>query len=805
MTDSNRKPFASFTPTPTGIAALTLDDLQDGIVAESTNSLYVSNILYLLLWLKTNNEEACLTSLCIDIVTRMIAASPPGATLNVVTNANKHSFANVLRRARAEPLIHEDKLKVRVFMRYILHFRKDLGKDNGTTYLGQSSYNHKRSSLFHLFRLHNDKGYTEEYKDQLSNWYKGFSRKIVQLQSSQTLSRRRTAPRKKDKPTEPLNNDDDDDVTIGDAVDDSDIIGIVDDDLNLIQPRTKVDGGKVPMGTDLLMAISKWFLDYGTMDGVFAHTYLLLTWNLACRSHNTSLIKMSDIAWNCSFDSFQVYFSHTKTDQTGEHSRYPRHIFSNPNNCRVCPVFALALYFSCCFGGKKPNVDGFLFPGSKQEVRFGEMLRKVLRDHKDEVMVMGYDVDDLGTHSIRKGASTYLTSLPGGPSVAAICLRGGWSMGHIKDRYFKYFDSGDQFVGRCLALLNIHSSSFACSPAFFNVIEGSKDDCEVNRIVGLQFPVMSKVVGFGRICRMCLGSMYYNLQWIRDNLHLNHIIKNTSQLIKNHAIISKLEIIEVKVTYPWNDKDHVFAGIPPHVSMMQDLTMIRDEQRLFVDNFVDKVKEAIDACAPGAIRITEERLKKILNDFTTETCIQFDRIDKKLASKEIGTNDNIIASVGDEPVNNTDKEKRPKFRAHFYGGGIHRVPVGYRLPRCSTRDLWRQWWLGDDEIQVPPLKILTAKDVNHLDAIPISEDEKHRRTGKYKDNRRRSTKTLCDIRFLMNYVESLVKEVGALTNIITVNNVEAMFDSVVYRLDVASSRDCQKQWASVVRALRRRK
>lgn len=150
-------------------------------------------------------------------------------------------------------------------------------------------------------------------------------------------------------------------------------------------------------------------------------------------------------------------------------------------------------------------------------------------------------------------------------------------------------------------------------------------------------------------------------------------------------------------------------------------------------------------------------------------------------------------------------EKAPKFCAHYYGGGIHRVPVAYRLPHCGTRDFWRQWWIGDDDIQVPPLRILTAKDVNHLDAIPISEDEKHRRTGKYKMNRRRATKTLCDIRFLMKYVESLVKEVGALTDQITPNSVDAMFDSVAYKLVNETSRDSQKQWASVVRKLRRRK
>ena len=343
MTDSNRKPFASFSSTSPGLAALTLDDVEDGIVAQSTSLLYIANILHIILWLKTNNAEHCLTSYCNDIVTSMIAASPKGATLNFVVNANKHVFADNLRRAAEQPLVHLDLLEPRLFMLFILDLRKD-----GITYLGQSSYNHKRSSLYHLFRLHNRVGYDAAYKAELSNLFKGLNRKIVKLHASHQPSKRKVAQKRNKKAAEELNDEDDDAVE-----DDDDIIGVVDDDLNLIQPRVKVDNGKVPMGTDLLMAISKWFLDYGTMDGVFANAYLLLTWNLACRSHNTALIKMSDVAWNCSFDSFQKKFSHSKTDPTGEHSRYPRHIFSNPNNCRVCPVFALALYFSCCFSGTK--------------------------------------------------------------------------------------------------------------------------------------------------------------------------------------------------------------------------------------------------------------------------------------------------------------------------------------------------------------------------------------------------------------------------------------------------------------------
>ena len=77
-----------------------------------------------------------------------------------------------------------------------------------------------------------------------------------------------------------------------------------------------------------------------------------------------------------------------------------------------------------------------LFSGSSQSQPDGAsaILKKVLKENEQEILAMGYDsVNNIGLHSIWKGVSTYLASLPGGPSPAALCLRGGWFMGQVKD------------------------------------------------------------------------------------------------------------------------------------------------------------------------------------------------------------------------------------------------------------------------------------------------------------------------------------------------------------------------------------
>jgi hypothetical protein len=132
------------------------------------------------------------------------------------------------------------------------------------------------------------------------------------------------------------------------------------------------------------------------------------------------------------------------------------------------------------------------------------ILKKVLKENEQEVLLMGYDsVTNIGLHSIRKGVSTYLASLPGSPSPAALCLRGGWSMGQVKDIYFHQTQGGDEFTGRCSTLLNMMNGEFASSPAFF---DDSVNAYWMTKTIGKVFPNFQSVVGMGRILRITLAS-----------------------------------------------------------------------------------------------------------------------------------------------------------------------------------------------------------------------------------------------------------------------------------------------------------
>ena len=88
----------------------------------------------------------------------------------------------------------------------------------------------------------------------------------------------------------------------------------------------------------------------------------------------------------------------------------------------------------------------------------------------------------------------------------------------------------------------------------------------------------------------------------------------------------------------------------------------------------------------------------------------------------------------------------------------------------------------------------------HLDKQAVSEDEMHGRTGGHHEYQRPVKKTLCDMKFLMNFVIFKVKEVNAWEDVITMAAVDQMFQAVGHVL-LEGDHDGQKKWNTVVNVL----
>lgn len=73
---------------------------------------------------------------------------------------------------------------------------------------------------------------------------------------------------------------------------------------------------------------------------LFGWPFLVLQWNLLCRSATVSKMMMEHIGWEG--DSLLISTPKTKADQEGIKC-FARHLYANPTQPVICPVLALAI------------------------------------------------------------------------------------------------------------------------------------------------------------------------------------------------------------------------------------------------------------------------------------------------------------------------------------------------------------------------------------------------------------------------------------------------------------------------------
>jgi hypothetical protein len=195
-----------------------------------------------------------------------------------------------------------------------------------------------------------------------------------------------------------------------------------------------------------------------------------------------------------------------------------------------------------------------LFPGGSQYQRFSGRLLEL---GSELLTKQGIDI---GSHSIRKGAASYVSSgSTMGPSAAAICIRAGWTMGSVQDRYIRYEGAGDMFVGRTVAGLPVSDVQFAILPPFFNeiddVVEEMLKDC---------FPQIEG--NMRRVCLFAVASVIYHSEVLCEKLPTSHPLFSTS-LFTNKDRLEQLRS-NVQSRLPTISDSMQSTGIPPHVNAL---------------------------------------------------------------------------------------------------------------------------------------------------------------------------------------------------------------------------------------------
>jgi hypothetical protein len=154
--------------------------IRDGVVSDSTRSSYIVEIYKFMVWLK-QNEPHTLTSTAINLLDRVRA---PEAVEGRLFVRNRNEFESALRLADTEPLIVEDLITPEMYIDYC----RSLRHSRNRTMLSRSAYGVKRSALFHLYRLHNGNGYSDAFRNRLSNYFRGFFRVLTQRRRERAVA-----------------------------------------------------------------------------------------------------------------------------------------------------------------------------------------------------------------------------------------------------------------------------------------------------------------------------------------------------------------------------------------------------------------------------------------------------------------------------------------------------------------------------------------------------------------------------------------------------------------------------------------
>ncbi|EKX41441.1 hypothetical protein GUITHDRAFT_153806, partial [Guillardia theta CCMP2712] len=124
------------------------------------------------------------------------------------------------------------------------------------------------------------------------------------------------------------------------------------------------------------------------------------------------------------------------------------------------------------------------------------------------------NLDNAGTHSLRKGGITHLLGMMDGPGAPTVYIRANWKIGETQDRYILGETGGDQFAGRILAGNDSGTADFAVLPPHFTT-EGLKQIEEIGweRFISgyRSFPA-----GFQKCIRFFLASVLWHLPTLQE-------------------------------------------------------------------------------------------------------------------------------------------------------------------------------------------------------------------------------------------------------------------------------------------------
>ena len=354
-----------------------------------------------------------------------------------------------------------------------------------------------------------------------------------------------------------------------------------------------------------------------------------------------------------------------------------------------------------------------------------------MNDNAEVFERMGVKKGDLGSHSVRKGSITLVSSgCTVSPPMSSICLRACWSMGPVKDTYIHYEKAGDQFVGRSVTGISSLSKQFAVSPAYFD--SSGSEEGTMKKIDDIIYVFLSgkrdEVLGpVFLLVRFMFASICFHYNHLDENIAAGNPFRACAMFIAASEPIRRCAVIK----FPWNKSDEtpLFTGIPPHVIMMSEMEVLKEVILSQKGDILYGLKEELNKRNIGgdtfqANGILEEvnrvhsRMMEVMKPGNSNS--NLGRNASELADYiHVQEDEDEEANVEDhfasQPTMN-DVESRGLIIQwkNCMNGRISLLPKAYKFPSMPLPNFIRMWYCGDKPKNVPPYKMLRHADLTGL-------------------------------------------------------------------------------------------
>lgn len=459
--------------------------------------------------------------------------------------------------------------------------------------------------------------------------------------------------------------------------------------------------GKDPLSVRGYRLLCEKALHFGPRSkvGGGAHLYLTMQWNLMARSSNIAALLYQHFSWEN--DSLVIRIPRHKGDQEGRKAML-RHVYANSEDPTVCPVTALGIHILC--NPYRVDGDQRVFHQYSIKRDFSYWLVNTLKTLSDvENDVIGSTPEDIGTHSVRKGVATYISSLPGTVTMVALFLRMGWSLGNVASRYLFEGEGGqDQMIGRLATLLPPDVRIATLPPHF------ASEEClgNIAKILPYyhQYPA-----GFKKCIPFLLASVIYHSDRLKEIFPPQHVLFSSDLFadghvdrLKNHILKSLMYCKETGMTA---------SGVPTHIASTEEIHQLRNEIQALTEDNNNRMSDLKDTLP--LLVATEVLNNCSVNGAVGVTATQLAGVEDSI-KEHISTllSAGHTNSSGSPTPDTNSTHLSGVYPLYSWGGKWRRLPATFVFPRCGTKTLWDLWFKGNLAEAYPPFCKLDCGDIH---------------------------------------------------------------------------------------------